>query len=57
MRAYGGVDAEIHIFLTTALVEGGWSASHPDRFVPAERAIGSHRIGGWVGLRVDLEAI
>jgi hypothetical protein len=30
MKAY----VEIHIFLTSALVGGEWSASRPDRFTP-----------------------
>jgi hypothetical protein len=34
MKAYGGVDVQIHIFLTSALVEGEWSASRPGRFTP-----------------------
>jgi hypothetical protein len=34
MKAYGGVDAYIHIFLTSALVGGEWSASRPGRFTP-----------------------
>jgi hypothetical protein len=34
MKAYGGVDVEIHIFLTSVLVGGEWSASRPCRFTP-----------------------
>jgi len=26
-----------------------WSASHPGRFTPKERAPGTHWLGGWVG--------
>jgi hypothetical protein len=37
MKAYGGMDVYIHIFLTLALVGGEWSASRPDRFTPRER--------------------
>jgi hypothetical protein len=58
MKAYGGVDVEIHIFLTSTLVGGEWSASLPDRFTPGDRATGTHWIGGWVDPRagmVDLE--
>jgi hypothetical protein len=34
MKAYGGVDVQIHIFLTAALVGGEWSASCPSHFTP-----------------------
>jgi hypothetical protein len=39
---YGGVDVYIHIFLTSALARGEWSASHPSLFTPGERALGTH---------------
>jgi len=35
--------------MTSTLGGGKWSASRPDRFIPGERAPGSHWIGGWVG--------
>jgi hypothetical protein len=38
MKTYGGVDVEIHIFLTLALVGGEWSASRSDCFTSEERA-------------------
>jgi hypothetical protein len=38
MKANGGVDVQIHIFLTSALVLGEWSASRPGRFTPEKRA-------------------
>jgi hypothetical protein len=31
---YKGGDVKIHVFLTSALVAGEWSASHPGRFNP-----------------------
>jgi hypothetical protein len=34
-----------------------WSASHPGRFTPMERAPGTHGIGGWVGPRAVLDAV
>jgi hypothetical protein len=34
MKAYGGIDVFIYIFLTSALVEGERSASRPGRFSP-----------------------
>jgi hypothetical protein len=36
MKAYGGADVEIHIFLTSALVGGEWSASRTGRFIPGK---------------------
>jgi hypothetical protein len=50
MKVYGGVDVWIHIFLTSALAEGGWSASRPGRFAPR-----NHWIGGWVDPRAGLD--
>jgi hypothetical protein len=37
MKTYGGRDVQIHIFLTSALVGGQWSASCPGRFMLRER--------------------
>jgi hypothetical protein len=47
MKAYGEVVVQIHIFLTSALVGGEWSASPHGRFTP-----GIHWIGGWVGVLI-----
>jgi hypothetical protein len=57
MKAYGGVDVLIHIFLTAALVGGEWSASRPGRFTSRERALGTHLTGGWVGPRAGLDEV
>jgi hypothetical protein len=46
MKAYGGVDVQIHIFLASALVGGEWSASRLSRFTPEKRTPGIHWIGG-----------
>jgi hypothetical protein len=51
MKAYGGVDVEIHIFLISALAGGEWSASCPCYFNPGERAPGTH----WMGPRAGLD--
>jgi hypothetical protein len=48
MKAYRGVNVQTHVFLTSALVGGEWSASRPGRFTPGEIAPGTHWIGGWV---------
>jgi hypothetical protein len=55
MKAYGGVDVYIHIFLTWALAGGEWSASRPCRFTPGERAPIIHWIVGWVDHRAGLD--
>jgi hypothetical protein len=54
MKTYGGVDVYIHVFLTSALVEGEWSASRSVRFIPG-KASGTHWIGGWVGPTAGLD--
>jgi hypothetical protein len=55
MKAYGGVDVQIHTFLTSALDGGEWSASRPCRFTTRERAPGTHWIGGWVDPQASLD--
>jgi hypothetical protein len=57
MKAYGGVDVQIHIFLASALAEGEWSASRPDPFTPRERAPSAHCIGGSVDPRAGLDDV
>jgi hypothetical protein len=52
MKVAGGVDVWIHVFLTSALAGGEWSASRPCRFIP-----GTHWIGGWVGPRGGLDDV
>jgi hypothetical protein len=53
----GGVDVKIHVLLTSALIKGESSASHPGRFTPEERAPGTHWIGSWVGPRAGLDDV
>jgi hypothetical protein len=55
MKACGGVDVYIHIFLTSALVGGEWSGSRPGRFTPWKRAPGTYWIGGWVDPTAGLD--
>jgi hypothetical protein len=57
MKAYGGMDVYIHIFLNSALVRGNWSASRPGRFTPGERVPRTHWRGGRVGHRAGLDDV
>jgi hypothetical protein len=52
MKTYRGVDEYIHIFLSSAVVGGEWSASYPGRLTT-----GTHWIGSCVGLRAFLEVV
>jgi hypothetical protein len=57
MKTHGGVKVELHIFLTLALDGGEWSASCPSHFTPRETAPAILWIRGWVGARVNLDAV
>jgi hypothetical protein len=57
MKVYGGVEVYVHVFLTSALLGGEWSASRPGHFTPKERVPGIHWIGGWVGPRAGLDDV
>jgi hypothetical protein len=57
MKMYGGVEVKIHVFLTSALAAGEWSASRSCRYTPGEIAPGTHWIGGWVGPRAGLDDV
>jgi hypothetical protein len=52
MKAYGVVDVQIHIFLTSALVGGEWSDLRPGRFIA-----GTRWIRGWVDPRASLDNV
>jgi hypothetical protein len=52
MKAYGGVDVLIHIFLTLALAGVEWTASRPGRFTPS-----THWIGGWTNPIAGLDDV
>jgi hypothetical protein len=55
LKTYGGVDVEIHIFLTSALVADECSASQPGRFTPGKKL--SVPIVVWVNPTADLDDI
>jgi hypothetical protein len=50
--AYGGVDVQVHIFLTSALAGGEWSVSGPGRFTTD-----TSWIRGWVDPRASLDEV
>jgi hypothetical protein len=54
MKAYEEVGVQIHVFFTSALVGGDWSASHPGRFTSEKETLESlnRRLGvhhSWSG--------
>jgi hypothetical protein len=57
MKAYGVLDLQIHIFVTSALVGSEWSASRPSRITPGERISVTNWIWGWVGPRTGLHDV
>jgi hypothetical protein len=57
MKAYSGVEVQLHAFLISALEGDEYSASHPGRFNHRERDPGTDLIGGWMGPRADLDAL
>jgi hypothetical protein len=59
VKAYRGVDVQIHIFLTSVLVGGEWSASRPGPFTSQEHSPGTHCtcIAGWMGPRAGLDDV
>jgi hypothetical protein len=54
VKTYGEVDVQIHVFLTSALVRGEWSASRPGRFTPSKKPLSVHSLGDWLGPRIGL---
>jgi hypothetical protein len=52
MNTYGGVDVELHAFLTSALDGIKWSASRLDRFTPEQIVPATHWLEGLAGPKV-----
>jgi hypothetical protein len=52
VKAYGGVEVQLHVLLTLAVDGGEMSLSRPGQFTP-----GTHWTGGWVGPRDSMDAV
>lgn len=52
MQAHGGIGIWLHLFLTSELNGGEWSAPRHNHFTP-----GYHVIGDWVGSRASRNAL
>jgi hypothetical protein len=57
MKAYRGMDVKVHIFLTSVQARGERLTSRPCGFIPGERLLGTHWIGGWVNPRSGLDDV
>jgi hypothetical protein len=57
MKVYGVVHVQIQLFLTSALVGGELSASHPNCFITGERSPSTQRTRTWVGPRTSLDDV
>jgi hypothetical protein len=55
MNTYVGVEVQLYTFLTSALGESEWSASHTANFIYMERASDTHWIRNWAGFRASLD--
>jgi hypothetical protein len=55
METRRGVDVQIRVFLTTALLVGEWRDSRPGRFTPGERVPSTHWVGVWAASRTGLD--
>jgi hypothetical protein len=56
MKTYGGIDVQIHVLLTSALIADEKSVSRSGRFT-LEKETGTYLIGGWVGRRTGLNNV
>ena len=55
-RHMGGVDLQLHLFLTSALDKGKWSGARPGRFTSGVITPGTNWVAGWLGPTPGLDA-
>jgi hypothetical protein len=53
MQTYGGLEVQLHEFLTSEMDDGEWWALCPYHFTHAT----THWTGGWVGRRASLDIV
>jgi hypothetical protein len=57
MEAYGGVEIQIHILLTSVLDGGEWSSSPSSRLTPGETDRDTDWLGDRVGPRAGMDFV
>jgi hypothetical protein len=57
MKTYGGVGIQIHVFLTSALIQGEWSASRPGPHYPQGKNPLDRKLGGPQSLSGRYQAV
>jgi hypothetical protein len=57
MKAYGGVNVQTNVFLTSVLVATERLTSRSGRFAPGEGAHGTHWNVRWVGPKISLDVM
>jgi hypothetical protein len=55
MKTYWGVGVYIHVFLSSALVGGEWSAPRPCRFTPEKNGSATNWTRVWAGPSARLD--
>jgi hypothetical protein len=53
MKMDGGVQVQLHTFLSSSPKGGKWSASHPSHFTPQKKVPANHCLGAWVSPFAD----
>jgi hypothetical protein len=57
MKAYMGVDVQLHSLLILDMGEDEWSALLPGCFNPGDSVLHTHRVGGWMFFKEGLDIL